>query len=209
MAPGPLPHLPLLRLHCSRNDLLRRLLERQPAWGHIGPGQTEVHGERGVARYRLAAESFFVQVDWRWTGASWEERDVAIVPGAVVALRVVLGDVDPEMVTRCLDLPPTRAFGKGEIGPRGGQLVDEGLWIHEVLQRGFHWPEDKVAELLALLRACPGYRDVLGHPGVKSVAVTVQLRGCLEQMGSFALGPRLLEDLVGLSLQLDLEMAAD
>ncbi|HZN40663.1 MAG TPA: hypothetical protein VFD82_17800 [Planctomycetota bacterium] len=209
MAPEPLPHLPLLRLHCSRNDLLRRLLERQPAWGHIGPGQSEVHGERGVTRYRLTAESFFLQVDWRWTGASWEERDVTIVPGAVVALRIVLGEVDPETVTRCLDLPPTRAFGKGEIGPRGGELRDEGLWIHEVLQRGFHWPEDKVAELLALLRACPGYRDVLAHPGVRSVAVTVHLRGCLEQMGSFSLDPRLLEDLVGLSLQLDLEMAAD
>jgi hypothetical protein len=49
----------------------------------------------------------------------------------------------------------------------------------------------------------------LGHPGVRSVGVTVQLRGCLEQMGTFALDPRLLEDLVGLSLQLDLEMAAD
>jgi hypothetical protein len=185
------------------------LLERQPAWGHIGPGQAEVHGERGLTRYRLAVESFFVQVDWRWTGVSWEEGLVTIVPGAVVALRVVLGDLDPETVTRCLDLPPTRAFGKGEIGPRGGQLVDEGLWIHEVLQRGFHWPEEKVAELLALLRSCPGYRDVLGHPGVRSVGVTVQLRGCLEQMGTFALDPRLLEDLVGLSLQLDLEMAAD
>ena len=78
-----------------------------------------------------------------------------------------------------------------------------------MLQRGFHWPEEKVAELLALLRACPGYRDVLGHPGVTRVGVTVQLRGCLEQMGSFALDPRLLEDLVGLSLQLDLEMVAE
>ena len=61
--------------------MLRRLIERQPAWGHIGPGQVQVLGERGTTNYRLAAESFFLQVDWRWTGAGWEERDVVVEIG--------------------------------------------------------------------------------------------------------------------------------
>ncbi len=209
MEQAPLPHLPLLRLRCSRNDLLRALLERQPAWGHLAPGATQVQGERGVACYRLAPQSFFLQVHWRWTGEQWEERDVIVVPGATVALRLVLDDLAPAAVTRALLLEPTRAFAKGESGPRSRLVRDEGLWIHEVLQRGFHWPEEKVAELLGLLRGRPGFRDVLGQRGVTWAGVTVQWRGCLERMGGFVLDPRLLEDLVGLSLQLDLELIAE
>lgn len=206
---APPPHLPLLRLRCSRNDVVRALLERQPAWGHVPPAQTQQHGEHAVTCYRLAPESFFLEVHWRWHGDAWDERDVTVVPGAVVALRLVLDDVDPQKVTRLLDLEPTRAFGKGDSGPHRSGVRDEGLWIHEVLPRGCHWPEAKLAELLALLRARSGWRDVLSLSGVRWAGVTVQLRGCQERMGGLAFEAALLEDLVGLSLQLDVEVVAE
>lgn len=204
-----LPSLPFVRLRASRSDLGRRLLERRPEWAHVAPGHASATGERGVTCYRLAAESFFVQVHWRWRGDGWDERDLDVVPGAVVALRLVLDDLDPAVVGRLLDLPPTRAFARGERGPRGRGLDDEGLWIHEVLPGGFRFPEEKVAELLALLRARPGFGEVLRRRGVRWAGVTVKLRGCLERMGGFVLEPALLEDLVGLSLPLDLELAVD
>ncbi|MEO6596414.1 MAG: DUF4279 domain-containing protein, partial [Planctomycetota bacterium] len=142
-------------------------------------------------------------------GEQWEEREVTIVPGAVVSLRLVLDSVAPETVTNCLELQPTRAFAKGSTGTHGRHFRDEGLWIYEVLPRGFHWPEEKVTELLALLRARAGFRDVIGQRGVTWAGITVQLRGCIESMGGFLLEPRLLEDVVGLSLQLDLRLVAE
>ena len=204
-----LPHLPLSRLRCSRSDLLRRVIERQAAWGHATPGQQKQDGDRGVTSYRLSAESFFVQVHWRWHAGQWEERDFEVVPGTVVSLRLVLDSADPQQITRLLDLVPTRAFAKGESGLQGRRFRDEGLWIHEVMPQGFHWPEEKVAELLSVLRQRTGWRDVLRLPGVTWSGVTVQLRGCQERLGGFALDARSLEDLVGLSLQLDLELLAE
>ncbi len=203
------PHLPLLRLRCSRSDLLRSLLERQPAWGHVPPSHAQHHGDDAVSSYRLQPESFFLQVQWRWTGEQWEERDVVVVPGATVALRLVLDDTPPARITALLDLPPTRAFAKGASGPHRRGVRDEGLWIHEVLPRGFHWAEEKVGELVGLLRARSGWRDVLSLPGVSWAGVTVQLRGCIERMGGLSLEARLLEDLVGLSLQLDVALVAE
>lgn len=204
-----LPHLPLLRLRCSRSDLLRRVLERQPAWGHVVPALQHADAERGVVCYRLAPESFFVQVHWRRQDGAWQERDFEVVPGATVALRLVLDDADPQRITRLLGIAPSRAFGKGDSGAHARRVRDEGLWIHEVMPQGFHWPEEKVGELLGLLRGRPGWREVLSLPGVQWAGVTVQWRGCLERLGGFALEPRVLEDLVGLSLQLDLELFAD
>lgn len=206
--PAP-PHLPLLRLRCSNSDFVRSLVERQPAWGHASPGQVQHDGDRGVAHYRLQPESFFLQVPWRWTGERWDEGSVTVVPGTVVALRLVLDEVAPERITRLLELPPSRAFAKGESGQHRRHVRDEGLWIHEVMPQGFHWPEEKVGELLGILRARRGWRDVLCLPGVTWAGITVQLRGCVERMGGFALDPRLLEDMVGLSLQLDLELLAE
>lgn len=203
------PHLPLLRLRCSRSDRLRTLLERQPQWGHVAPAHTQHLGEHAVTSYRLQAESFFLQVHWRWAGEQWEERDVTIVPGATVALRLVLDDTAPDRITTLLELAPTRAFAKGDSGPHRRGVRDEGLWIHEVLPHGFHWAEEKIAELTALLRARSGWRAVLSLPGVRWAGVTLQLRGCLEQMGGLALEGRLLEDLVGLSLQLDVTLLAE
>ena len=208
MEAGP-PHLPLLRLRCCRSDLLRRLLERRPEWGHAAPGAVSTDGERGTTTYRLAVGSFFVQVHWRRVGGQWEERDFEIVPGATVSLRLVLDDADPQRITRLIELPPTRAFGKGGSGVHGSSVRDEGLWIHEVMPQGCHWPEEKVAELLALLRGRPGFREVLQLRGVRWAGVAVQWRGCLERLGGFQLEPAVLEDLVGLSLQLDLELFAD
>jgi hypothetical protein len=77
------------------------------------------------------------------------------------------------------------------------------------LPRGFHWPEEKVAELLGLLKVRPGWRDVAGLAGVTWAGVTVQFHGCQEQMGGFALDPAMLEDLMGLGLQLDVDLVAD
>ena len=39
--------------------------------------------------------------------------------------------------------------------------------------------------------------------------ITVRFHGCLEQMGGFALEQAQLEELVGLVLQLDVDLAAD
>ena len=204
-----LPHLPLVRLRASRNDLVRTLLARQPAWAHVAPGHSQTLGDRGVTMHRLVVGSFFLQVHWRWNGDQWDERDVEVVPGATVALRLVLDDADPAVITRQLDLPPTRAFGKGESGPRGRAVRDEGLWIHEVWPGGFQFAEEKLAELLALLRGREGFRSVLAMRGVSWAGATIKLRGCLERMGGLALEPRLLADLAGLSLAFDLELAAD
>lgn len=208
-AQPPLPALPLLRLRASRSDFLRSLLDRAPAWGHAVPQRAQITGDRGLTCYRLASESFFVQLRWRWLGDQWDEREIDVVPGSVVALRLVLDDVDPRRITACLDLPPTRAFAKGEIGPLVRARRDEGLWIHEVLPGAFCFPEEKLAELLALLRARAGWRDVLGERGVTWAGVAVKLRGPQERLPGFQLEPRVLEDLVGLSLAFDLEVGAD
>ena len=207
--PVALPQLPLVRLRASRSDFVRGLLERAPAWAHVAPARVQVTGDRGLTWYRLAAESFFVQVRWRWIGEAWDEREVDVVPGAVVALRLVLHDVSPQWISRQLDLVPTRAFAKGEVGPLVRARGDEGLWIHEVLPGAFCFAEEKLGELLALLRGKAGWRDVLGHRGVTWAGVTVKLRGPLERLGGFVLEPRVLEDLVGLSLAFDLALAVD
>ena len=204
-----LPHLPLARLRCCRNEPLRTLLARQPAWSVAAPGHSRPDGERGITCYRLARESFFVQVHWRWSGGQWEEQQFEIVPGTIVALRLVLDGADPARISQLLDLVPTRAFQKGDTGLHARTVRDEGLWIHEVMPQGFAWPEEKVAELLGLLRGHPGWREVLRLPGITWAGITVQLRGCLERMGGFALDPRMLEDLVGMSLQIDLEVFAE
>lgn len=206
---GGLPALPLARLRCSRGDPLRALLARQPNWGTVGPGHQRLDGDRGASCYRLAADGPFVQVHWRARHGAWEEADCELVPGAIVALRLVLDGADPARITALLDLPPTRAFGKGDSGVRGARFRDEGLWIHEVMPHGFCWPEEKLGELLALLRGRPGFRDVLRLPGVSWAGVTMQMRGCLEQPGALVLDQRLLEDLVGLSLHFDLAVVAE
>lgn len=205
--PAP-PHLPLVRLRSSRSDLLRTLLERQPAWAHAAPADVRVHGERAVACYRLAPESFFVRVHWQWAGEQWLERDPELVAGATVALRLVLDDADPAWISRRLELVPTRAFKKGEVGPRA-RRVDEGLWTHEVWPGAFCFAEEKLTELVGLLRGRSGLREVLGSRGVTWAGVTVKLRGAVERMGGLALDGGLLADLAGLALACDVELAAD
>jgi hypothetical protein len=207
--PLPIPHLPLMRLRASRGDLLRALLEREPRWAHAAPIRSEIHGDRGVASYRLSPESFHLQVRWRWQGEAWDEREVDIVPGSVVALRLVLDDVPPAEVSERLALAPTRAFAKGEIGPLGRGLRDEGLWIHEVLPGGFCFAEDKLAELVSLLRGRAGLREVLGRRGVVWAGITVKLRGPRERPGGMALDARLLADLAGMALAFDLEVQGE
>jgi hypothetical protein len=202
------PALPLLRLRAAHADAVRPLLERDPAWGHAMPARTQEAGDRAVTCYRLSQASFWLQVHWRRRAEHWEERDVEVVAGSSVALRLVLDDVSPSMVTELLDLPPTRAFAKGDGGSLGAAVRDEGLWIHEVMPGAFCVPEEKVQELLAVLRSRPRWRDVFGHRGVRWAGVTVKLRSPLERPPAFALEPRVLEDLVGLSLALDLECAA-
>jgi hypothetical protein len=60
-----------------------------------------------------------------------------------------------------------------------------------------------------LLRGRAGWREVLGLRGVTWAGVTVKLRGPSERIGGLALEPRVLEDLVGLSLAFDLEVVSD
>jgi len=204
-----LPQLPLSYLRCSRSEPLRALLERQSAWSSAVPGLRRPDGERGITCYRIARESFFVQVHWRWSGGQWQERDFTIVPGTIVALRLVLDGADPARISALLDVVPTRAFAKGDTDLPARRIRDEGLWIHEVLPNDFLLPEEKVAELLGMLRGHPGWREVLRLPGIAWHGITVQMRGCQERMGGFALDPRTLEDLVGMSLQLDLEVIAE
>jgi len=207
-APAGPPRLPLLRLRCSRADHLRALLERQPQWGVIAPAHEQVAADAAVVRYRLQPQSFFVEVRWRRERDEWVERDFLIVPGAVVALRLVLGDRDPARISSLLDLPPSRAWRQGS-GDGPPSVRREGLWIHEVLPDACVYAEEKVQELLALLRSRPGLRDVLADPEVRWAGVTVQFRGCRERMGGLSLDRAVLEDLVALSLQLDVEVGAE
>jgi hypothetical protein len=172
------------------------------------PQAPQQQGDRGVLHYRLAVESFCLQVHWRWDGTRWDERDVVVVPGATVALRLVLGDVDPARITAALGLVPTRSFAR-EPGQRGRPGRDEGLWIHEVWPGGFQFAEEKVAELVGVLRSRPGFREVLALPGVTWAGLTVKLRSCLERTAGFALEPGLVADLAGLSLALDLACVAE
>lgn len=207
--PAALPHLPLVRLRAGQSDAVRALFERDARWAHAVPVRSEVHGDRGLTSYRLQPESFCVQVRWRWLAERWDEREVDFVPGSVVALRLVLDDVLPSEVSRWLDLVPTRAFAKGEVGPIGRAVRDEGLWIHEVLPGAFCFPEEKIGELLSLLRGCDGWRQVLGKRGVSWAGVTVRLTGPSGRPGGMALEPRVLEDMVGLSLAFDLEVRSE
>lgn len=208
-APGPLPRLPLAHLRCSRSDLVRSLVERQPNWAHALPAHAQADGGRGVTLHRLAPDSFALQVRWRWSGAQWDEGDVDVLPGSVVALRLVLDDVRPEAVTTALGFAPTRAFGKGDVGPIAGVKRPEGLWIREALPGAFCFAEEKVGELLALLRGGDGWRQVVGRAGVRWAGIAVKLRAPVERAATFALDARTLEDLVALSLALDVETAAD
>jgi hypothetical protein len=206
---GSPPSLPLSRLRCSGTELVRSIVGRKQAWGHVNPAHERIDGDRAVVCYRLEAHSFWLEVQWRRQHDQWVEHDYAVVPGSTVALRLVLADLDPGRVTKALGLQPTRAWQKGEAKPQSRRVREEGLWIHEVFPRGFHWPEEKVAELLGLLKVRPGWREVAGLAGVTWAGVTVQFHGCQEQMGGFALDPAMLEDLMGLTLQLDVDLAAD
>lgn len=203
-----LPSSPLLRLRCCASETLRAILQRKPIWGHAVPVETHQDGERGVLRYRAEPQSFSIEVQFKKSGDDWIERDFTIVPGGVVALRLSLGDVDPEAITRGLGIEPTRAWKKGEAGP-SRRLRDEGLWIHEVASAGCLWPEEKVAELLALLRSRSRHPEVLGSPGVQWAGIAVHYRGCQERMGGLALDRDVLASLASLGLQLDVELFAD
>ncbi|MBL8751879.1 MAG: hypothetical protein JNK15_01155, partial [Planctomycetes bacterium] len=128
-----MPHLPFARLRSSCSDLGRALLERAPQWAHLAPERGESTGDRATTSYRIAPGSFWLQQRWRLVGDDWQERELDVVPGSIVALRFVLDDVAPAEVSRKLDLVPTRAFAKDEAGTRGRGVRAEGLWIHEVL----------------------------------------------------------------------------
>ncbi len=207
--PGPLPQSPLAHLRASRSDFGRALLARQPDWAGARPVEQHVADGRGVTVHRLAPDSFAVQVRWRWSGAQWDEGESDVVPGSVVGLRLVLDDVRPEAVSRALGLQPTRAFAKGDVGPIAGVARREGLWIREAMPGACCFPEEKVLDLLATLRACGGWRDVVGRAGVRWAGVTLKLRAPVERPFALALDAKVLEDLVALSLALDVAAAAE
>jgi hypothetical protein len=73
----------------------------------------------------------------------------------------------------------------------------------------FCFAEEKLGELVGLLRVRTGLRSVLGSRGVTWAGVTVKLRGAVERMGGLALDGGLLADLAGLALACDVELAAD
>jgi hypothetical protein len=172
----------------------------------LAPERSDSSGDRATTSYRLAPGSFWLQVRWRLQGDDWQERELDVVPGSIVALRLVLDDVAPAVVTRLLDLAPTRAFAKGDSGALGRGVRAEGLWIHEVLPDSCCLPEEKIGELVAVLRARPGLAQVLGQRSVTWAGITVKLRCPIERPGGIALEPRVLEDLAGLSLGFDLEL---
>jgi hypothetical protein len=71
------------------------------------------------------------------------------------------------------------------------------------------YAEEKVQELLALLRSCAGWRTVVADPAVQWALITIQFYGCREQMGGLSLDRTVLEDLVALSLQVDVQVSAE
>jgi hypothetical protein len=196
-----------MRLRCSSGDLLRSLLAREPQWGHATP-VVEVAGEDAVACYRLRPESFFVVVRFRRQGDQWVERDGQIVPGSTVALRFVLGDLQPARVTRALGIEPSRAWAKGDLdAPRSAR--HEGLWIREVLPASTVYAEEKVQELIGLLRDRASVRKLVEDAQVAWAGITVRLAGCREQMGGLALDRSLLADVADLGLALDVQVSAE
>lgn len=203
-----LPRSPLLRLRCMASETLRAILLRQPIWGHAVPIEAHVDGDRGVLRYRAESQSFWLEVQFKKSGDEWIERDFTIVPGSVVALRLALDDLDPAAITRGLGIAPSRAWQKGEAGPTR-RVRDEGLWIFEIDNAACLWPEEKVAELLALLQSRSHHPEVLTAPGVQWAGIAVHYRGCHERMGGLALDRATLAALAALGLQLDVELFAD
>ncbi|MFN7668897.1 MAG: DUF4279 domain-containing protein [Planctomycetota bacterium] len=208
-APDPLPQSPLAHLRASRSDFGRALIARLPDWASARPVAQHAADGRGVTVHRLAPESFAVQVRWRWNGAQWDEGESDVLPGSVVDLRLVLDDVPPDAVTRALGLPPTRAFAKGDAGSGAGAARREGLWIRESMPGACCFPEEKVVELLATLRACDGWRDVVGRAGVRWAGIAIKLRAPIERPFALALDAKVLEDLVALSLALDVAATAE
>lgn len=203
-----LPSSPLLRLRCCASETLRAILQRKPIWGHAVPIEAHQDGERGVLRYRAEPQSFWIEVQFKKSGDDWIERDFTIVPGGVVALRLSLDEVDPQAITAGLGIEPSRAWRKGEAGP-SRRVRDEGLWIHEVADTGCLWPEEKVAELLALLQSHSRQPEVLLAHGVQWAGIAVHYRGCQERMGGLALDQDALAAMAALGLQLDVELFAD
>ncbi|GDY02525.1 hypothetical protein LBMAG49_18540 [Planctomycetota bacterium] len=204
---GP-PRLPLLRLRCSSTERLRSLLTREPQWGFVLPQVDNKAGDDAIARYRLRSDSFFVEVHFHRQGEQWVERDCQIVPGASVTLRLVLNDCDPARITKQLGIEPSRAWAKGDVeAPLSAR--GEGLWIREVLPAAMVYAEEKVQELLALLRSCAGWRTVVADPAVQWALITIQFYGCREQMSGLSLDRTVLEDLVALSLQVDVQVSAE
>lgn len=205
-AAGP-PRLPLMRLRCSSSDRLRSLLAREPQWGHATP-TIEFAGEEALACYRLRPESFFVMVRYRRQGDQWVERDGQIIAGSTVALRLVLGDLQPARVTRALGIEPTRAWAKGDPeAPRSAR--HEGLWIREVLPTSTVYAEEKVQELLALLRDRAAVRKIATDPQVAWAGIAVRFAGCREQMGGLSLDRSVLADFADLGLSLDVQVSAE
>ncbi|HLQ37043.1 MAG TPA: hypothetical protein VK348_04540 [Planctomycetota bacterium] len=200
-----LPRQPLVHLRCSTTDVLRSLLLRRPDWRTVGPAHERMDGDAVVLSYRLDPRSFAIEVRLRRDGDTWREHDFAIVPGAQVALQLVLDGLRPTEVSSLLDLEPTHASIRGAAAPRLPR--GDGLWRHEVPGEG--QPEARVAELLAVLHARPGWRLVVAHPGVVWAGIAVHFHGCQEQMGGFVLDQAVVEQLFGLSLQFDVEVSAD
>ncbi|MBL8753485.1 MAG: hypothetical protein JNK15_09305, partial [Planctomycetes bacterium] len=75
-----------------------------------------------------------------------------------------------------------------------------------VLPDACRLPEEKLAELVALLRARAGLAQVLGQRGVTWAGITVALRCPIERPGGVTLEPRVIEDLAGLALGFDLAL---
>ncbi len=205
---APAPQVPFGRLQCTGREPVRSMMGRVSDW----PRQMPFHADAGPALlrqyYRVGRASPVVEVAWKPMPDGWREEGFAVLPGSRVELVLGLGDLPPAAVSRLLRTAPTRAFAKGDVQHGSSRVRDHGLWIREVELPGWHWPEENVAELVALLRAEPRWEEVAALRGLQSAQVAIAYHGAVETMAGFHLDRELVAELGALGLELDIEMYA-
>ncbi len=203
-----LPQVPFGRLQCTGRDAVRALLAREPDWARQMPFHQDPVGSQLHQYYRRGRTSPVVEVHWKAVAEGWREDGCAVLPGSRVSLVLSLGDIQPAAVSKLLRMEPTRAFAKGDVLHGSSRVRDHGLWIREVDLPGWHWPEENLAELVAMLRVEPRWQDVLELPGMQRAQVAIAYYGAVESMAGMHLDRELVAELGELGLELDVDLYA-